>query len=119
MSYTLPSQLLNVDRVPFASGGAGDVYRGTLNDSIVCVKCIRAYVKDGPQKAMKVCWRHCHFPHSLLLTKSIGFLPRGCNVEAVNPPKYPTLSGCHHHPPPACLKLDAWWELARIYQEEC
>ena len=53
-SYTLSSSLLNVDCQPVASGGTGDVYEGTLNNSRVCVKRVRVYSKDGPGKATKV-----------------------------------------------------------------
>ena len=53
-SYTLSSHLLNIGPDPFASGGFGDVYKGTLDGSRVCIKRVRAYAKDGPQKAIKV-----------------------------------------------------------------
>ena len=53
-SYTLSSSLLNIDRRPVASGGPGDVYEGTLNGSKVCVKRIRVYSEDGPEKATRV-----------------------------------------------------------------
>ena len=55
MSYTLSSSLLSIDPIPFASGGYGDVHDGTLGGSRVCVKRVRVYIKDGPQKATKVC----------------------------------------------------------------
>ena len=54
-SYTLSSERLNVDTEPFTAGGYGDVYMGTLDDSIVCVKRVRVY-QDGPQRATKVCY---------------------------------------------------------------
>lgn len=53
-SYTLSSQALDVGRQPVASGGSGDVYEGSLHGSKVCVKRVRVYSKDGPQKATKV-----------------------------------------------------------------
>ena len=53
-SYQIPSHLLNVDPEPFASGGFGDVYHGTLDGSGVCIKRVRVYTEDGPQKATKV-----------------------------------------------------------------
>jgi len=55
-SYMLSSQLLNISSDPFARGGYGDVHKGTLNGSRVCVKRIRVYTRDGPQKAAKVCF---------------------------------------------------------------
>ena len=53
-SYTLSSQVLTTGRQPFASGGSGDVYEGTLNGSKVCVKRVRVYSRDGSEKASKV-----------------------------------------------------------------
>jgi hypothetical protein len=53
-SYKLSPDLLKVDPDPFAFGGFGDVYHGTLDDSRVCVKRVRVYTKEGPQKAAKV-----------------------------------------------------------------
>ena len=52
--YTLSPQILTVGRQPVASGGSGDVYEGRLHGSKVCVKRVRVYSKDGPQKATKV-----------------------------------------------------------------
>ena len=57
-SYTPPSQDLTVGNRPVASGGAGDVYEGTLNGSKVCVKRVRVYSRDGPEKAKKVLYTH-------------------------------------------------------------
>ena len=54
-SYTLSSSLLNIDDRPVAPGGPSYVYRGTLNDSRVCVKRVQVYSKDGSGKATKVC----------------------------------------------------------------
>ena len=45
--------LQTIGREPFTSGGYGDVYEGTLDGARVCVKRLRAYTKDGPQKAIK------------------------------------------------------------------
>ena len=53
-SYTLSPQVLAVGRQPVASGGSGDVYEGKLYGSKVCVKRVRVYAKDGPQKPTKV-----------------------------------------------------------------
>ena len=53
-SYTLSSQDLTVGHRPVASGGSGDVYEGFFNGSRVCVKRVRVYSKDGPNKITKV-----------------------------------------------------------------
>jgi len=39
---------------PFASGGYGDVYKETLDGSTVCIKRVRVYTEEGPQKATQV-----------------------------------------------------------------
>ena len=51
----LSSERLNVDTEPFAAGGYGDVYKGTLDGTGVCVKRVRVY-QDSPQRATKVCY---------------------------------------------------------------
>lgn len=53
-SYTIPSNLLNVDPEPFACGGFGDVHHGNLDGSAVCIKRVRVYTGDNPQDATKV-----------------------------------------------------------------
>ncbi|KAF9644755.1 kinase-like protein [Thelephora ganbajun] len=52
-SYTLSTDHLDIDPDPFARGGCGDVYRGTLNGSMVRVKRVQVYLKDGPQEVAK------------------------------------------------------------------
>jgi len=59
-SYTLLSQDLAAGRQSVASGGSDDVYEGSLNGSRVCVKRIRIYSKDDPEKATKVHFRRHH-----------------------------------------------------------
>lgn len=53
-SFTLPSQLLEIDPIPLTSGSSCDVYRGILNGSRVCVKRVRVYAQDTQQTAAKV-----------------------------------------------------------------
>ena len=53
-SYILSSNLLTVDPEPFAWGGYGDVYHGTFSGSRVCVKRVRVYTMEDPEKATKV-----------------------------------------------------------------
>ena len=52
-SYKISSHL-DIDPEPFASGGSGDVFRGTLGDSEVCIKRVRVYIKLGTKKAARV-----------------------------------------------------------------
>ena len=53
-SYMLLSCILTIGSEPFASGGYGDVYEGTLHGLRICVKRMRVYIRDGPKKATKV-----------------------------------------------------------------
>ena len=48
------THVLNIDPNPFAWGGYGDVFKGTLDGSRVCIKRIRVYTDDDPKKAAKV-----------------------------------------------------------------
>lgn len=53
-SYMLSSRLVNITPDPFASGGYGDVYEGTLDGSRICIKRIRVYTGDDPKMATRV-----------------------------------------------------------------
>ena len=53
-SYTVSSNLLSIDPELLASGGYGDVYQGTLNGLSVCIRRVRKYTRDDPQKAAGV-----------------------------------------------------------------
>ena len=52
--YTPTSQVLTIGRQPVASGGSGDVYEATFNGLKVCVKRVRVYSEDGPERTIKV-----------------------------------------------------------------
>jgi len=76
---------------------------------MVCVKRVRMYTKDGPQNTTKV--RYCcrHFPCSSSMMKYTGFLPRGRNLEAFDPPKHLTPPRYNYHTPSTRFELDVWW----------
>jgi len=116
-SYTLSSSLINIGRQPLASGGSGDIYKGTLNGLEVCVKRVRVYSKEGPKKATRVCHQRHHFPCLPLLTCLTDSLPGGGSVETLGTPKY--RSPLWHHPrsSPAHLRMDTWWGPDGICQE--
>ena len=116
-SYMLSSDLINVNSEPFASGGYGDIYHGTLDGSSVCIKRVRVYTKDPPTKAIGVRYWRCRFPRPPSLTKLTDLLQRGCNVETLETPKHLTPPGCYHHSPPTRFKLDVWWGPAGIHPE--
>ncbi|KAF9645422.1 kinase-like protein [Thelephora ganbajun] len=71
-SYMLSTGLLDIDPVPFASGGFGDAYRGTLNGSRVCIKRIRTYHFDHGRATVAFCreamiWKCLDHPNILPL----------------------------------------------------
>jgi hypothetical protein len=51
-----------MDPEPFAEGGYGEVYKGVLDGSRVCIKRVRVYTKDAPEKARKVRYYVVAFP---------------------------------------------------------
>jgi hypothetical protein len=53
-SYTLPSQLLEIDPAPFTSGGSCDVHKGTLTGSTVFIKRFQVNSQDNQRKAAEV-----------------------------------------------------------------
>ena len=116
-SYTLSSHLLAMGPEPFASGGYGDVYDGTLDGSRVCVKRIRMYSRDGPGNAAKVCYRRRHLPCPPSPTNA-DVLPGGCDVEALDTQKHRTPTGCHHRSLPARFGLGVWRGPTELHQEE-
>ena len=56
------SHRLNIGPHPFASGGYGDVYEGTLDVSRVSIKRVRVYTQDDPKQATKVCYYSVALP---------------------------------------------------------
>ena len=109
-SYTLPLSVVSVGRQPVASGGSGrDIYEGSLNGLKICVKRVRIYSKDGPKKAIKVRHQRHRSPCLLLLMRLTDHLPGGHRVETFDTPKHSLTPGCHPHPPPAYIGMDARW----------
>ena len=116
-SYPISNDHLMVDSTPFAEGGYGDVYGGTFGGSRVCVKRTRVYIRDGPEKAVKV-RLHCRFPRSPSSTKLVDILLGGRNVEAYETPKRPSPTWHHYQSLPTHFELDAWWGIVEIPQDE-
>ena len=59
-SYTIPPHLLAVDSYAFASGGFGDVYRGSLDGLPVCVKRLRIATPED----IAVSYQHRRSPYA-------------------------------------------------------
>ena len=116
-SYALSSSLLKTDRQPLASRSSGDIYEGTLNGSKVCVKRVRIYTKEGPEKATKVRNRPYHFPRLLLLTSLTDPLPGGCGVETLDTPKYYPPPRYDFHSSPARFRMGFRWGSDGAHQE--
>jgi len=114
-SYKISSELFNVDPEPFAIGGFGDVYHGTLDGSKVSISRVRVYISDDPQKVTKVRYPRRHSSRLPSLTKLTELLPRGRNVEAADSLKHPPTSWYYHHSPPAHFESDAWWRSAGVH----
>ena len=53
-SYTIASDRLTIDDFPFAAGGFGEMYNGTLDGSPVCVKRLRVFGQNTLLPATKV-----------------------------------------------------------------
>ena len=53
-SHIIPPHLLTVDSLPFASGGCGEMHRGTLGSTAVCVKCLPVSIWGISSEAKKV-----------------------------------------------------------------
>ena len=58
-SYAISSRL-TVESDPFASGGFGEVYQGTLDGSSVCVKRLRAVIPEDFAVSIQVRCQHLH-----------------------------------------------------------
>ena len=117
ISYTLSSSLLKTDRQPLASGSSGDIYEGTLNGSKVCVKRVRIYTKEGPEKATKVQYRHHLFPYPQVLTRLTDPVPGGCGVETLDTPKHRPSPRYDFRSSPARLRMDFRWGSDGAHQE--
>lgn len=71
-SYTLSNRTLNIDPNPFAVGDRGEVFRGTLNGSVVSVKCMRAYQNKSKKPSQifyneAIVWNNLTHPNILTL----------------------------------------------------
>ena len=114
-SYACSSRLI-IRPKPFASGGHGDVYQGTLDDvyqgtlddSNVCVKRLRVYAGDDQSQASKVC-RRCYFSfRSPSRINSTDILQGSGNLETLGPPKHSAPTGCHNRTLPAGFQICTW-----------
>ena len=110
------SHLLTINPRPFDSGGFGEVYRGTLNGSPVCVKRLRVAPEEDLAVATQVRFQHRHSPYAWSRINFKDVLQRSCNVEGVETPEYPTTPGCYRFSTPARVCPYACWEPAEIYR---
>jgi len=101
-----------------AFGGFCDVYKGSLGGADVCVKLLRT--SPAGSRAMVKEVSHSENrrldPHAL--TSFGGTLQGGYNVEIPRSPEHRPLQGRHVRTPPTRVRLDTWWRVERIYQEQ-
>jgi hypothetical protein len=98
------ASLLNIGHHPVASGGSGDVYEGTFDGSKVCVKRIRVYSNDGPEKAIKV-YHRTSLSLLDIADATTDALPGGCGVETLETQEHRPLLGIT----PSPLQLVSDW----------
>ena len=91
-SYTIPSHRLDVDSEPFASGGFGDVYHGTLDGSNICIKRVRVY-KDVHSRLLKCVIDPAVSPVCYHLTISQTFHQEATVWKRLTHPNVPPLLG--------------------------
>ena len=106
-SSALSSQVLLINNQPVASRGSSDVYEGTLNNSRVCVKRIRAYAKDSSGEPPDVRRLRHHSRRLLSLTRLTDVLQRGRGVEALETQEHRPPHLYFHDPFPAHFRMDA------------
>ena len=115
-SCTLPLDGLKVDDHPFARGGFGDIYDGTLNGSAICVKRLQVPTKDELETTTKVCFL---MPSCLSCLSSprvpVDVPPRGHYLEAPETPKHITPVGRHHLSTSTYFGTDSWWEFVTLH----
>ena len=109
-SHTLTSSLLDIGRQPVASGGSGDIYKGTLNSSTVCAKRVSVYSKDGTRGTKTVCHQRHHFSASSL-TYLTEPLPGYRVVETFGVPEYHSPPGHHYQ---FLLLISEWMPMEYI-----
>jgi len=112
----VPAENVTIAPHPFASGGFGDAYEGTLDGSKVCIKRVRVYPRDDQKKAFKARYWRCRFLCSPLLTTLTALLPRGRHVEIFETPKRRALPGYYSQSFPTHFGLDAWRGPATTHQ---
>jgi len=94
------------------------VYHGSLNGSRVCIKRVRGYSSDDPEKAAKVRSRRNHLPCPPSLTKPADLLQGGRDVETLETPEHHTPTWRHHQSLPTHFGVDAKRGPARLHREE-
>ena len=101
--------------MPFTTGGFGDVYKGTFDNSAVCIKRIRVTIRDVQEKAKVL------FSHLAFLVRghqpNPGLLQRSRNMEILRSPKRLTPSRYYHRSLATCFEVGVRRKYAGLYQK--
>jgi len=105
LPHVLSAKQLNIGRSAFAFGGYSDVFKGTYDGLEVCVKRLGVDSADSPEEVAK---GRIHYVQAYcLLTTPADSLPRGLDMETVNPPQRRPLQRYNVQPSPDCVRVDA------------
>ena len=111
----LPPSPLGAEPEPSASGGIGDIYKGTFKSKTVAIKRVREHIAVSlAQKTVKVCYQHLCFLCPPSLTKVADLLQRGSDMETLEAPKHRALPRHHCCTAPAHFGVDPRLEPTRI-----
>jgi len=116
-SYISSTGKLNTDKSPFASGGFSDVFKGTYDGSVVCVKRLRVASTSSMENITKGFIR-CDRLFAFLLMCPIDALPRSFDMEMVNTRQHRPLQRCNSRTSSDYLRVDAKWRSYCLYQAE-
>ena len=98
-SCTISDILLDTGDKPFASEALADMCEGTLNGSRVCVRKVRMYSGEDPQKVKRVCYITHSFPRSHFLNVRQIFYWVAVTWKHLNHPNIVPFLGATLDPP--------------------
>jgi hypothetical protein len=76
---------VEMDQLPVAHGGFGDVYKGRWQEKLIAVKVMKVYQNSDTDKLLKVVLNYSLLVH-INSVRSIGILFRGSDMAAAISP---------------------------------